>query len=256
MVEELDHWEEAGRAATLWWRDDDAVAPSQALDRLMAIAGEAPIALAVIAATAQPDLGAWLSHRARSGAVPRSAVLQHGWSHSNHSAGPKKSEFPAERSAEDVARELRTGRERLSELFGPASLAVFVPPWNRFDDRFLPVLGRSGFFGISRAHPRRAALPTPGVVEANIHVDLVAWAGGRDFIGENAALSGLVSNLRARRLGLTWADEPTGILTHHLVQDAPTEAFLAQLVEVTGAHAAAFWLEAADVFAPVGVVSA
>jgi hypothetical protein len=222
----------------------------------MAIVGQAPIALAVIPATAQPDLGAWLSHRARSGAAPRAAILQHGWSHSNHSAGPKKSEFPAARSAEDVACELSAGRERLTELFGPASLAVFVPPWNRFDDRFLPLLGRSGFFGISRAKPRRAALPIPGVVEANVHVDLVAWAGGRNFIGENAALSGLVSHLRARRLGLTWADEPTGILTHHLLQDEPTEAFLARLLEVTGPHAAARWLEAADVFAPVSVVSA
>ena len=28
---ELGHWQRAGRVATLWWRDDDAAAPTPAL---------------------------------------------------------------------------------------------------------------------------------------------------------------------------------------------------------------------------------
>jgi hypothetical protein len=45
-------------------------------------------------------------------------------------------------------------------------------------------------------------------------------------------------------------DEPTGILTHHLVQDEATDAFLHRLGVVTGTHAAARWLDPTEIFAP------
>jgi hypothetical protein len=250
VVDELDRWKNAERVATLWWRDDDAVAPSARLDRLVTIAGKVPIALAVIPAEAEPELVVWLSRSARSAAGPSLVVLQHGWRHSNHSDGGKKSEFPAERSCEEVTFDLTAGRRRLTQLFGTRALPVLVPPWNRFDDCFLPLLRDCGINAISRVKPRHAASPVPGLIEANIHVDLVAWAGDRSFIGEGAALGSLVGHLRARRLGSACAGEPTGILTHHLVQDAATDAFLRRLVVVTGAHAAAHWLDATKVFVP------
>jgi hypothetical protein len=50
LVDELDRWEEAGRVAQLWWRDDDAVAPTPALDRLLDVAAGIPLSLAVIPA--------------------------------------------------------------------------------------------------------------------------------------------------------------------------------------------------------------
>ncbi len=45
---ELDAWAAAGRTATLWWRDDDAGAMNDALDRLLRLRGarDVPIALA------------------------------------------------------------------------------------------------------------------------------------------------------------------------------------------------------------------
>ena len=118
-----------------------------------------------------------------------------------------------------VAADLAAGRERLRALFGARALAVLAPPWNRFDDSFLPLLAGCGIAAISRVKPRAAAWPAPGVFAANVHVDLVAWKEGRGFIGEAAALGGLVGHLRARRGGEADRDEPTGILTHHLVQD-------------------------------------
>lgn len=47
---ELDRWQAAGRVAQFWLRDDDAVEPTQALETLMALAGESgvPLMLAVI----------------------------------------------------------------------------------------------------------------------------------------------------------------------------------------------------------------
>src|SRR5215469_5097326 len=245
LLDELDRWETAERTAALWWRDDDAVVPSPGLDRLVAIAKEIPIALAVIPADARPDLAIWLSQ-----SRPSLAVLQHGWRHSNYSAaGEKKSEFPSARSASEVSFELSAGRARLVQLFGRRALPVLVPPWNRIDHGFLPLLCDCGIRAISQVKPRRTLSPRPGVIEVNVHVDLVAWAGDRGFIGEEAALDGIIGHLRGRRLGRVCRDEPTGILTHHLVQDDATDAFLRRIIALTRAHPAARWLDATEVFA-------
>jgi hypothetical protein len=246
LAEELERWGEAGRVATLWWRDDDAAAASAQLDRLLAVAGDVPVALAVIPALADIALSARLTQPAGSAV----AVLQHGWRHTDHSDGRRKSEFPAERSEDAAAADLVAGRVRLAELFGAAALAVLAPPWNRFDSKFLPLLAACGIGAISAAGPRPLAWPNPGVFAVNVHVDLVAWNGDRGFVGEAAALALLVGHLRGRRLGRFDGAEPTGIMTHHLVQDSAAEAFLERLLAVTGAHPAARWLAAGEVFAP------
>jgi hypothetical protein len=248
LVSELDGWREAGQVATLWWRDDDAAKPSCRLDRLLSIASNIPVSLAVIPAAAGPQLAEYLAHPSRSKRPAPIGILQHGWHHTNHAPAGRKSEFPAGRSRHAVASELAAGQTRLAKLFGAHALAVLAPPWNRFDPSFLPLLGDCGLTAISRQQPRHAACPAPGIAEVNVHVDLVAWAGDRGFIGEAAALGGIVGHLRARRLRELDASEPTGILTHHLVHDEPTEIFLRHLVAVTCTHPAARWLDAASVF--------
>jgi hypothetical protein len=251
LATELDRWGEEGRIATLWWRDDDAAAPCARLDRLLEIAGNVPVALAAIPAAVEPGLAARLNAAGvRSIESPVISVLQHGWRHANHAIQSKKSEFPAERPREAVAGDIAAGRARLAALFGARALAVLVPPWNHFAEAFLPLLAACGIAAISRVRPRRALWPAPGVSATNVHVDLVAWKGDRGFIGEAAALGGLVGHLQARRQGLVDGDEPTGILTHHLVQDETTGTFLGRLLASTAAHPAARWLSAGEVFAP------
>jgi hypothetical protein len=249
LVEELDRWTEAGRVATLWWRDDDATGPSDRLDRLLSISGDIPVALAVVPAGAEARLPAWLAHPSRSRQTARLFVLQHGWRHQSHAASSKKSEFPPERSRDAVACDLAAGRMKLVTLFEARALPVLAPPWNRFDCGFLSLLPDCGLSGISRVGPRGSVCPTPRVVAANVHVDLVAWTGDRGFIGEEAALRGLIGHLHARRSDGVDAEEPTGILTHHLVQDEVTDTFLHKLAALTGAHRAARWLDATEVFA-------
>jgi hypothetical protein len=244
LLEELDCWSAAGRAATLWWRDDDATAPNDRLDRLLAIAGKVPVTLAVIPAAAEPELACWLARRA-----PGVAIVQHGWRHADHSASGRKSEFPAGRAPEAVRTELRAGRTRLRALFGDRALAVLTPPWNRLDAGFLPFLAGCGIAALSRRGPRLARRAAPGIVEANIHVDLVAWRGDRGFVGEAEALAGITAHLRARRQGAADAAEPTGILTHHAVMDTGAEAFLRALCAHVGSHGAARWLAGREVFA-------
>jgi hypothetical protein len=246
LVSEFDRWHEAGQVVTLWWRDDDAIAPTDRLDGLLRIASAVPIALAVIPAAAEQELAKHL-------AVCRGAadiwVLQHGWRHLNHSGVQKKSEFAGDRPSGQVASDLRAGRVRLGELFGARALPVLVPPWNRFDDSFLELLHDCGLNGLSRSLPRRVRSPAPGIIEANVHIDLVAWKSARGFIGEEAALAGLLSHLQSRRVGAASKDEPTGILTHHLIQDWATDDFLARLVAQTFAHPGVHWLGAAEIFA-------
>lgn len=249
LADELDRWKDAERVATLWWRDDDATVPSNELERLLATAAGVPIALAVIPALADDRLSTWLTAFIRSTSAARLAILQHGWRHVNHVLDGKKSEFPAGRSCRAVASDLVAGRARLTTLFGNRALGVLVPPWNRFDASFLTLITSCGLGAISCVKPRHAAWPVSDVAEVNIHVDLVAWVGGRGFIGEEAALGGLVGHLRARRQGRVDAEEPTGILTHHLIQDEATNAFLLRLIAITCAHPAARWLEATEVFA-------
>jgi hypothetical protein len=144
---------------------------------------------------------------------------------------------------------LAAGRARLTGLFGARALAVLVPPWNRFDSCFLPLLAACGLSAISRSNLRRTPWPAPGIAEVNVHIDLVAWTEDRGFIGEAAALGSIVRHLQARRLGEVDAQEPTGILTHHLVQDEATDAFLHRLVAITTEQPATRWLDAAEVFA-------
>src|SRR5215204_6299118 len=106
LAAELDRWGEAGRVAALWWRDDDAVAATPELARLLRLAGPAPMALAVIPALAGPDLAEALC------GAPAIAVLQHGCRHANHARSGKKSEYPQDRPAAAVAGEMASGRGR------------------------------------------------------------------------------------------------------------------------------------------------
>jgi hypothetical protein len=235
LVRELDRWGEAGRVATLWWRDDDAVAATPELEALLRLAPEVPLALAVIPANTRPDLIATLAR------FPRIAVLQHGWRHANHAATGKKSEFPPERPAAEVAAELAAGHARLRALFGPRALSVFVPPWNRFAAEFLPLLGAAGIAGFSAMAAREPPALPHGVARIDVHVDLVAWKQDRGFIGAPAALAGLVGQLRARRLGPCDAAAATGILTHHLMMDRATAGFLDRLIALVDGHGAACW---------------
>ena len=160
LIDEFDRWKEADQVATLWWRDDDAVEPTDRLDRLLSISGDVPIALAVVPAGADVRFAEWLAHPLRSRQTAHLFVLQHGWRHQNHAVGSKKSEFPPERPREAVASDLAAGRSRLATLFEARALPVLAPPWNRFDCRFLSLLVDCGLRGISGpAHGDRFPRP-------------------------------------------------------------------------------------------------
>lgn len=247
LERELGAWAAAGRRAEIWWRDDDAGAPSPAFERLLAVAAasRAPLALAAIPAKVESALAEVLEIQA-----PGAVVLQHGYAHADHAAaGAKKCELvdPARHPA--IVDELRQGRARLASLFGARFRPVLVPPWNRIDPVLLPQLPALGFTGLSTYTARTAAMPVVGLRQANCHVDILEWHPQRRFLGTRAALELLAGHLAARRLGKVDAAEPSGILTHHQVHDAAAWDFLAELLDRLARHAAVRLLSAHEVFA-------
>jgi hypothetical protein len=222
LGDEAARWHDAGRAADLWWRDDDAVDEGAALDRLMQVQRESamPLSLAVVPARATPALGDRLRQER---AVD---VLQHGYAHVNH-ASPyeKKIELGPQRPAMVVLGELGTGWLALERLFAGRALAVMVPPWNRIGPGLVPTLPEIGFNGLSIFGPRRRAHPVRGLTEINTHVDLVDWRERR-FAGDAAVLAALVGALARAR---TISAEPVGVLSHHLAMDAKAWNFLRSL---------------------------
>jgi hypothetical protein len=245
LATELSRWQEAGRVATLWWRDDDAVSDSPALRRLIAVAA-VPVALAVIPAETQPDLPQRL---ASAPAHHRFAVLQHGFRHRNHEpAGSKKAELGSARPAGAVLAELAEGWGMLQRSFGVRALPVLTPPWNRIDPAVIAGLPQHGFRGITTYLPRRMIEPVAGLRQVNTHVDIIDWHGTRGFLGTEAVLALLLRHLRARRLGEADATEATGFLTHHLVHDAASWTFLQRLQDWLSRQPVIRWLPPAAVF--------
>ncbi len=245
---ELDAWAEAGRAATFWWRDDDAVEPSRALDRLLALAEDqgVPLCLAVIPARCGRSLPRRLER-----APATLGVLQHGFAHLNHAAaGEKKVELGRGRALPALLEELARGRALLLRHFPARGLPVLVPPWNRLNPALVPALPSVGLSGLSVHGPRAAARPAKGLWQTNTHVDIMRWAEPRGFLGEEAVLNQIRDNLRMRRTGGATVDpdEPTGLLTHHLAHDEAAWRFLARLVPWLAAHPACRLLDAAAVF--------
>ena len=87
---ELAIWRTEGLHLPIWWRDDDAIAPTPALDRLAALAEDLslPVHIAVIPKHADPALAAYSKDR------PLIRPLVHGWQHISHAPdGAKKAEM-------------------------------------------------------------------------------------------------------------------------------------------------------------------
>ena len=245
LQEELDTWTEAGRVATFWWRDDDASQPSASLERLFRLQSryQVPLALAVIPGRLEPLLVP--NVQAEEGV----SVLQHGVAHRNHAgAGEKSMELGPHRPRDRVLCELRLGFARLASEFEERFLPVLVPPWNRIAPALLPELPSLGLRGLSTFTPRTARNPVRGLRQANCHVDLIDWRGGRKGRDHGVLAHEVAGHLRARREGRADAGEPTGLLTHHLDHDASAWSFLEEFLGRVAPHPGVHWPTSREVF--------
>ena len=209
------------REPVFWLRDDDAVAVTPALERLLSFG--VPVALAVIPELAEPGL-----------LEKDVTFLQHGCDHRNRAApGEKKTEFPASERDEKALERLRLAHERLVSMGGDKVLPVVAPPWNRMRRELAAQLPSIGIVGYS-SYGEEAVIP--GVKQVNTHVDIVAWRDGKRFIGDEEAV----------RLAMTYVlkGQPVGWLTHHAVHDAAAWDFLERLFALRGPR----WAGAAELF--------
>lgn len=245
LARELDAWATAGGTATLWWRDDDAVADGPKLQRLLALAKTAPLALAVIPARLEESLVAALASTKAS-----VTVLQHGFAHLNHAPrgqGLGAWELGLHRGEPAVLDELATGHDILAGSVD-CFLPVITPPWNRIDPALFPQLPGMGYRGVTAFGPRKAAAPVDGLRLNHVHCDPVNWKKARLFVGEAKAVGQISEHLAGRRTGAADPDEATGLLTHHRDMDEGAWAFTAKLLETVAAHPAARLTAAPDLF--------
>ncbi|MBX3537287.1 MAG: polysaccharide deacetylase family protein, partial [Chelatococcus sp.] len=219
LDEALGRRADRGAALGVWWRDDDAVAPTAALDRLLAMSARQgmPIALAVIPERASRELAARLA------AEPSVDVLVHGYGHHNHApAGEKKAEFGGHRPLEALQDEARAGLERLRALMPGKLVPAFVPPWNRIAPELAATLPALGYRGLSTFKTRRSLA---GLVVANCHCDPIDWHGSRSLVDPHIVINRLAGEILAMP-----DDEPIGLLTHHLVHDEAIWRFCEDLL--------------------------
>lgn len=239
LLARLDTFADAGRRIDVWWRDDDAVAPSAALEDLLATAArfDVPLVLAVIPEPAEPALGERLSN-----AAANVTVSQHGYAHRNHAPkGEKAAELGDHRAAGTVLAELVAGREKLEGLFGPRFVPVLTPPWNRIGAAVARRRGEAGLVGLSTF--ARMHADDPACV--NTHIDVIDWKGGRKFAGF-AKMAAVVEEELSQRTGASPA--PIGLLTHHLDHDDGVRGFLDAFLSVAADHPALRWPSPAGLF--------
>lgn len=235
LLTELDRWQAAGKVARFWLRDDDAIEPTPALEKLLELTADAglPLTLAVIPASAGEALATRLADERHV------LVALHGWSHTNH-AGPdqKKQELGAHRAPDVVLGELRDGFAILQRLFGRRFMPMLVPPWNRINGALIAELPTLGLKVLSVYGAAKADSP---IKLLNTHVDIMNWHGIRGGRPHAELVADVVAELRTR---FDDDAEPIGILTHHLVHDETAWAFLSNLLTETSAHPAATWAAA------------
>lgn len=207
-----------------WWRDDDAIEPTPALDRLtrLCVRTGVPVHLAIIPAHADARLA---SHIDPQHLIP----VVHGWAHTDHSTGAhKKNEFLTPRA--EAARETQQALTRMTSLFGAPLRTMFVPPWNRIDGQVIAALPAQGYTALSTFLPRRTATAAPGLRQINTHIDPIDWKNTRDLIDPDRLIAHTAALLEARRTGQADTGEPLGLLTHHLVHTDAIWTFSAHII--------------------------
>ena len=230
----------APEPVTVFFRDDDAGWRDDRLRTLLDVfaAREVPIDLAAIPLDATPALAAELCPRAEAGPV---GIHQHGYAHVNHEREGRKCEFGPTRDLDAQLADIRAGRERLGELFGPALQPMFTPPWNRCTPDTGAALLELGVGALSRDRTA-GPLGLTALAELAVQVD---WFAKRK--GERLGRAAVGEQLGARAT----EPAPLGVMLHHAEMEDEDMAATAELLDLVCAHGGARCLSMAEVLTEI-----
>ena len=247
LLNELDAHLSDGLTAELWWRDDNAVAPTVELDRLIALSNRhgVPCGLAANPADAGEPLRKAVSDAAHVW------VLQHGVTHADRAPGGIEDGEPdIHRPKSEVFEELRQGMLKFNQLFKVRFIPVLAPPWGHLDPALLAYLPVMGFRGLSSVHHDQRSVPPGDLRVADVYCDVLDWSDPKNprFAGTEACVAALVEHLRNKRTGKADATEPTGLRTHHRDMDQDAWTFMGVLLDLTVGHPATRWMSPAQIW--------
>lgn len=213
--------------AFIFFRADDIAVPGGRFKRLLEVFSfhQVPLCLAVVPAWLTP-----VRWKALADIGQNAAQLwcwhQHGWRHVNHESEGKKQEFGPQRTPADLARDIRSGRRRLSHLIGKSFYPVFTPPWNRCGQEALTALQNAGYLGVSRSRGSRPPSP-PGLPSFDVNVDLHTRREGSTKAGWDNLFDELHQAI---------ASGCCGVMIHHQRMNRTALDFLDKLLKVLAAN--------------------
>ncbi|EPJ49597.1 MAG: hypothetical protein OFPI_24180 [Osedax symbiont Rs2] len=233
LSEEINLWQ---RSVQFWWRDDDAIADSKALQQMLQLAKSYQIAvhLAVIPNLLESSLYV-IQHPDN---LPFCYVLQHGVEHRNFAvAQQRKIELGGSQDLVALQQKLSDGQHLLQQTFVDQYLSILVPPWNRIAAELIPTLDNIGYKKLSVLGKTKLAETE---LHLNVHIDIINWRE-RQFAGETLILSKITEHLRHQRLSGNYA-KPCGLMTHHLDHDADCWLFLDKFFSFCSSHSKVQWV--------------
>lgn len=242
LSEELASWPEH---VPFWWRDDDAVANSGLLLRMLELSIDVnvPVHLAVIPSLLENSLNIIKTDRYNQLCY----VLQHGYDHQDYSApNERKIELGGLQDADTLIANLQSGKCTLSNEFKTQYTDILVPPWNRISDAVTNKLTAVNYAKISVINGKHTNAHSDYV---NVDLDIIDWQQRR-FAGEDILLEKMITQLtqyhQAHTNNNLTSIKPYGIMTHHLVHDEASWLFLAKLFKFLIQHNNVYWVGGND----------
>ena len=159
----------SGQRPLLFYRADDIGVPDVVFQQLAGLFLDYGQPLCPALVPAWLDAQRWRQLKAFTRGSDLFCWHQHGYTHRNHEASGRKSEFGDSREAAALREDILRGRDRLERFLGTDFCPVFTPPWNRCSAQALDILVQEGFLAVSRWQETK---PTAPLVDLAVNVDL------------------------------------------------------------------------------------
>ncbi len=210
-----------------YFRDDDAGWDDPGLFDLLDLFRQydVPVDLAVIPIYLNQELAAQLLMRIYKHGQ-QIGLHQHGYSHANHQAVGRKSEFGIMRLPEQQKNDIETGQHLLKDYFLDYLQPIFTPPWNRCTQATVDALESCGFQSLSR-DSSASPLQINKLQEIPVHID---WFGKRKGVRYDFQVLGKQMSEHIKQ------HNSIGIMLHHQITNADERVVLAELLDLLSTH--------------------